>query len=79
MVTMTTFQTQLQALRSEIKTDISNIQEKQTQMMDKFKRDLKVIQICREAILFSSQNLIGASQMTWTNLFPPCPVFSCPR
>ena len=57
MVTMTTFQTQLQALRSEIKTDISNIQEKQTQMMDKFKRDLKVIQICREAILFSSQNL----------------------
>ena len=42
MVTMTMFNTQVQGLRNELTKEISHIKAQQTQMMDKFKRDLKV-------------------------------------
>ena len=43
MVNMSTFQSSLQTLRTELKTEIDQIQAQQHQMMDKFKRDLKVM------------------------------------
>ena len=45
MVTMTMFNTQVQGLRNELTKEISHIKAQQTQMMDKFKRDLKVLRI----------------------------------
>ena len=45
MVTMTMFNTQVQGLRNELTKEISLIKAQQTQMMDKFKRDLKVLGI----------------------------------
>ena len=42
MVNMTTFTSSVQTLRDELRTEISQIQAQQNQMMDKFKRDLKV-------------------------------------
>ena len=43
MVNMSTFNSSIQTLRNELKTEIGQIQAQQHQMMDKFKRDLKVV------------------------------------